>query len=87
MDVLSQCSSDRILPKADLWSCLWPVRWYLFPRTREDLSPDLRPLVSSPASHQFNTNKSKCLSRGQMTLLRACPGFPLTQKYSLSMEP
>ena len=26
MDVLSQCSSDRILPKADLWSCLWPVR-------------------------------------------------------------
>lgn len=71
-DVLSQCSLDprllpKFLPEAELCSCLLAVRWYLLPRTREHSSPDLRHLVSSPASHQFNTNKSKCLSIGQMT--------------------
>jgi hypothetical protein len=57
-DVLSQCSSDRILPKDELCSCLWDVRWYLVPKSRGDSSPDLRPLVSSPACCQLITEKS-----------------------------
>ena len=74
-DVLSQCFSDGILPKAELCSCLWAVRWYLFPQSRGDSSPDLRLMFSSPFSYQLSTDKSKHLNRGQMisSELLLCP--------------
>jgi hypothetical protein len=62
-------SSDRILPKAELCSCLWPVRWYLLPKSKGDSSPDLRPLVLSPACCQHSTDKSRASAEDRWSLL------------------
>lgn len=86
MDILSQCSSDRILPKAELCSWVWAVRWYLLLQTRGDAIPDLRPLVLLPAPQQLSTHKSKDLSRGQMNFPIVCPVLIPVQKCSVFME-